>query len=104
MVYQAERTLADYGDKVDSELKLDLEGKISTVKDILENDPENIESLRPAYQELTNTLSQVGASMYDETGGAVPEDDIPTGAEGEEEAETADDEATVEGEYREVNT
>lgn len=102
MVYQAERTLTDYGDKVDSALKLDLESKISTVKDILENDPENIDSLRPAYQELTNTLSQVGASMYEETGGAVPEDEVPADAEGEE-AETADDESTVEGEYREVN-
>ncbi len=100
MVYQAERTLSDYGDKVDSALKLDLEGKISTVKDILENDPENIERLRPAYQELTNTLSQVGASMYEETGGAVPQDDVPADAD---EAEAADDESTVEGEYREVN-
>ena len=99
MVYQAERTLSDYGDKVDSAIKLDLENKISTVKDILENDPENIERLRPAYQELTNTLSQVGASMYEETDAtAAPQ----AGEEAEEAAATEEDEATVEGEFREV--
>jgi molecular chaperone DnaK len=100
MVYQAERTLSDYGDKIDSALKLNLEEKIAAVKDILENDPENLERLRPAYQELTNTLSQAGASMYEEAGAAP----APDGEEAEEPVEeAADDEATVEGEYREVN-
>ena len=102
MVYQAERTITDYGDKFDSALKLDLEAKVATVKDILENDPENLERLRPAYQELTSTLSQAGASMYEEADAAAAEgagDDA--GAQAEEPA--TDDEATVEGEYREVN-
>ncbi len=45
MVYQAERTLSDYGDKVPSELKADLEGKIAAVRDILEHDRENIDRL-----------------------------------------------------------
>ena len=100
MVYQAERTLSDYGEKIDSALKLDLEEKIGTVKDILENDPENVERLRPAYQELTNTLSQAGAAMYEEAEAAAPAEG--DGAEEPQEA-TSEDEATVEGEYREVN-
>ncbi|CAN5302758.1 molecular chaperone DnaK [soil metagenome] len=97
MIYQAERTLTDHGDRLDSELKLSLDEKIATVRDILENDPENLERLRPAYQELTNTLSQVGAAMYEQADAeAAPE------AEQAEEPVTEDDEATVEGEYREV--
>jgi len=102
MVYQAERTISDYGDKFESALKLDLEEKIATVKDILENDPENLERLRPAYQELTSTLSQAGASMYEEADAAAAEsagDDV----EDQAEEPAPDDEATVEGEYREVN-
>jgi molecular chaperone DnaK len=98
MVYQAERTISDYGDKFDSALKLDLEEKIATVKDILENDPENLERLRPAYQELTNTLSQAGASMYEEADAAAAEQPEETTAE----EPAAEEEATVEGEYREV--
>ncbi|HEX7102665.1 MAG TPA: molecular chaperone DnaK [Nitrolancea sp.] len=95
MAYQADRTLSDYGDKVPAELKAELESKIAAVRDILENDRENVERLKPAYEEMTTTLSRVGASMYEQT--------PPT--EGTPEAEEAapEDEATVEGEFREVH-
>jgi molecular chaperone DnaK len=102
MVYQAERTITDYGDKFDSALKLSLEEKVAAVKDILENDPENLERLRPAYQELTSTLSQAGASMYEEADAAAADGfNDESGEQAEEPA--PDEEATVEGEYREVN-
>ncbi len=97
MVYQAERTLTDYGDKVSSELKADLDGKIAAVKDILENDRENIERLRPAYEEMTSALSRVGSSMYEQSETA---DDA---ADAEEPGAQPEDEATVEGEFREVH-
>jgi molecular chaperone DnaK len=99
MVYQAERTLEDYGDKVPAETKSELESSIASVKDILENDRENIERLRPAYDSLVQTLSKVGASMYEQaeaTGAAT------NGAEDQEASQPSDDEATVEGEFREV--
>jgi len=100
MVYQAERTLSDYGDKVPSDVKLDLEQKVATVRDILANDPENIDRLRTAYDEMNQTLSQAGASMYEQaeaTGQAAGPDGA---AEGEPAGE--EDETTVEGEFREV--
>jgi molecular chaperone DnaK len=95
MAYQADRTLSDYGDKIPAELKAELETKIAAVRDILENDRENVERLKPAYEEMTTTLSRVGASMYEQT----------PNAEGGPEAEEAapEDEATVEGEFREVH-
>jgi molecular chaperone DnaK len=95
MAYQADRTLSDYGDKVPAELKAELESKIAAVRDILENDRENVERLKPAYEEMTTTLSRVGASMYEQT----------PPADGGPEAEEAapEDEATVEGEFREVH-
>jgi molecular chaperone DnaK len=95
MAYQADRTLSDYGDKVPAELTAELESKIAAVRDILENDRENVERLKPAYEEMTTTLSRVGASMYEQT----------PPADGGPEAEEAapEDEATVEGEFREVH-
>jgi molecular chaperone DnaK len=98
MTYQAERTLSDYGDKIPSETKLDLEAKVATVRDILANDPENIDRLRTAYDEMTQTLSQAGASMYEQAG--TPEDFDPNGVDPE--AQPKEDETTVEGEFREV--
>jgi molecular chaperone DnaK len=98
MTYQAERTLSDYGDKIPSETKLDLETKVATVRDILANDPDNIDRLRTAYDDMTQTLSQAGASMYEQAG--APEDMGPDGTTAEE--QPAEDETTVEGEFREV--
>ncbi len=107
LVFQAEKTLEEYGDKVDSEKKADLEGKIQQMKDVLENDRENAERIKTGHQELMTALSAVGQAMYEAAGadGAGPE-----GAEGfTANGETADagatadeDEATVEGEFREV--
>jgi molecular chaperone DnaK len=97
MVYQADRTINDYGDKISSETKLDLEQKVAAVRDILANDPENMDRLRPAYEAMTAALSAVGAAMYQQAGG--PED---MQAEDTAGGPTADDEATVEGEFREV--
>jgi molecular chaperone DnaK len=97
MVYQAERTLSDYGDKIPSDTKLSLEQKVAEVRDILANDPENIDRLRTAYDSMTQTLSQAGAAMY-ETAGAGPD----MGADGQAEEQAAEEEATVEGEFREV--
>ncbi len=94
MVYQAERTLNDYGDRLDATVKAQLETQIADVRDILANDPENLDRLRPAYQTMTQTLSQAGASMYDDVG--EPTEEPPT------EQKAAGDDATVEGEFREV--
>ena len=99
MMYQGERTLSDYGDKIASELKLDLETKMAAVRDILQNDPENIERLRGAYEEMTEALSKAGASMYEQAG--TPGANEP-GAEDASAQARAEDDATVEGEFREV--
>jgi molecular chaperone DnaK len=101
MAFQATKTLEEHGDSIPSELKLDIENKVSEVRDILDNDPENIDRLRPAYQELTQTLSKVGETLYQDAG--TPGEPAANGAEpGEPEAATEDDESTVEGEFREV--
>ena len=100
MAYQGERLLEEHGDKIESATKLDLEQKIAEVREVLSNDPENIDRLRTSYQALTEVLSKAGASMYEQAGEAAPG---PNGAEGVgDETAGADDEATIEGEYREV--
>ncbi len=91
MAFQAEKVLKEHGDKVPAETKADVEAKVAAMRDVLENDPENADRLRTAYEELTTALSQIGQIMYDQAG-----------------AETAGatagrgDDDTVEGDFREV--
>ena len=100
MTYQGERTITDYGDKIPSDVKLDLETKIADVRDILSNDPENIDRLRTSYESMTQALSRAGAAMYEqaEADGPTMDPDGPDMGTGQH----ADEEATVEGEFREV--
>jgi molecular chaperone DnaK len=102
MVFQAEKTLSEYGDKVSVEIKTELDEKIQAVKQILETDRENVDRLKPAYEEMVQTLSKVGSAMYGQAGEASPNGDADfAGAEPEEPVE---DDSTVEGEFREVGS
>ncbi|MGB3307029.1 MAG: molecular chaperone DnaK [Thermomicrobiales bacterium] len=102
MVFQAEKTLSEYGDKVPQELKTDLDGKIQAVKEILEKDRDNIDRLKTAQQELVQSLSKVGESMYASAGADGSAGGFDPNAAGAEGA-APEDEGTVEGEFREVN-
>ncbi|MBO9352231.1 MAG: molecular chaperone DnaK [Thermomicrobium sp.] len=97
LLYQAEKTLNEFSDRIPSELKLELENKMQAVREIVERDPMNTARLRPAYDELARTLSQVGARMYEQAGATAS-----TGPDGGGRTSGAAGEETVEGEYREV--
>jgi len=108
-VFQAEKTLEDYGDKIDSETRADLDTKIAAVKDILENDRENIERLKPAHDELVEALQKASTAMYEAAAAAGAEGQPgdmggdPFGGNGATDGTApSDDDATVEGEFREV--
>src|SRR5687767_7459884 len=64
MVFQAEKTLSEYGDRIPQEIKTELDEKVQTVREILDKDRENIDRLKPAYEEMVQSLSKVGTAMY----------------------------------------
>ncbi|MBN9012533.1 MAG: Hsp70 family protein, partial [Rhizobiales bacterium] len=100
MVFQAEKTLSEYGDRLPDDVKSELDQRIQTVKEILDKDRENVDRLKPAYEEMVQTLSKVGTAMYSQTG-------AEGGAEyngASENGGAPEDEATVEGEFREVGS
>ena len=98
MAFQAEKVLQEHGERVPAETKAEVESKIAAVREILDKDPDNADRLRPAYEELTTSLSKIGQVMYEQAGA----DDA-----GEPAGATAGggrrEDGTVEGEFREVN-
>ncbi len=106
-VFQAEKTLADYGDKIGDDVKADLDTKIQAVKDILENDRENIDRLKPAHEELVSSLQKASQAMYEAAAASAGADGAgdPFGQNGAADANgQVEDDATVEGEFREVGS
>jgi molecular chaperone DnaK len=64
MVAASEKALKDAGDKVPADVKSKVEEKIKAVKDVLAKDDASKEDIEAATKDLSDTLSQVGQSMY----------------------------------------
>ena len=94
--FTAEKLLSDNVDKVPSELKEEIEGKISTLRAALQGDDTG--QISTALQDLQTSVQKVGEAVYSQ---AQPESGSsePEGHSGEEDSQPDD---TVEGEYREV--
>ena len=62
VVYTAEKTLKDLGDKVPADLKKQIEEGVSQVRQVMGGD--NIEAIRKATESLGETIQKIGASVY----------------------------------------
>jgi molecular chaperone DnaK len=93
MVYTAEKTLRDLGDKVPADVRSEVEGKAAAVRSALQG--QDVDRIRATTQELSESMQRIGATMYQQAGPSSP----PPGGEGKQEPP---EEGTVEGEFREV--
>ncbi len=69
LVYTAEKSLKDAGDKVPADVKTEVEDKIKAVKDAKEG---SIEDLKAKADALAESLQKIGAAMYKDAPGAQP--------------------------------
>ncbi len=97
-VYSAEKVLRDLGDKVPANLKSEVEDKIARVRSVMSG--EDVEAIRTATEELSQSLQKVGAAAYQQSGPAAggPTDGASGGAGGSEGPEEGED--VVDGEFR----
>ena len=104
MMFQAEQLISENGDKIPDDLKSDLEAKVADIKDVLENDRENIDRIKPAHEALMTALTAAGTAMYQAADAQQGAPDMGGfDASGEAGEPAADDDTTVEGEFREVD-
>ncbi|MCH7736586.1 MAG: Hsp70 family protein, partial [Chloroflexi bacterium] len=111
LVYSSEKLLADNADKVTEELKTEVQTKIDALKSAIAAN--NTVEMQTATTELNSALQRLGEVVYSQSAGTEDGGQGPAGETGNG-AETgapgadgetngpADDEGTVEGEFREV--
>jgi molecular chaperone DnaK len=76
LVFTAEKSLKDAGDKVSPEVKTEVEGKIKDLKDILDSgSKEDIES---KTKDLSESLSKIGQAAYQQGQQAQAQEEIET--------------------------
>jgi len=66
--YTAEKSLRDFGDKLDGTLKSSIEKQIEAVRKAKEGKDTN--KIKAAVEELQRSIQQIGASMYETSGAA----------------------------------
>lgn len=90
MLYVAEKTLKDAGEKAKPEDKKDVEDKVKALKDIL--DTGSKEDLEKGTSDLSDAVQKVGAAAYQQT----PPAEEPKAENGEKKPEDKKDEKKVE--------
>ncbi|HVA96515.1 MAG TPA: molecular chaperone DnaK [Candidatus Acidoferrales bacterium] len=104
LLFTAEKSLKDAGDKVSSEIKTDVEEKMKALKDILDSGSK--EDLETKTRELSDSLQKIGEAAYQQGQQAQSEPEIESeekegkteeGSD-EEKKDKKDDEKPVEGE------
>ena len=103
LVYTAERTLREQGDKIPDDLKQEVDGKIAAVRSAVQGT--DINYVRSTTQELSEVMQKIGAAVYQQAGPPPPGGETPGAEPAGDEApggEAPGGEGTVEGEFREV--
>lgn len=83
MVYTAEKSLRENGDKVSPEIKTAVEGKITNAKSA--SSGSDIDAMKKASQELSDELSKIGEEMMKNAESAKGTEGAPEGAPSTEE-------------------
>jgi molecular chaperone DnaK len=100
MVYETEKNLGEFGDKVDDASKEKVSAAVARVKQALEAD--NHAEIQSSTEELTQVWHEVSAQMYQQTADADPGDAPGDPSADEATAEPADSDV-VDAEYEVVD-
>ena len=95
-VYQAEKTIADMGDKLDAGAKSGLEGQIAALKEALKG--EDMEAIMAKTEAVQKTLYDTTAKMYQEAQAAAQAGQAGPGA-----PEGPAGDTVVDADYRDVD-
>ncbi len=101
LVYQAEKQLAELGDKVDADAKSKVEEKSTKLKEATEK--EDFDSMKTLLEELQQELYTVGASVYQQAGAeaaASGDDGAAAGNSGDGSSNAGDD--VIDAEFTET--
>ena len=105
LVYETEKGLTEFGDKIDAETKSKVEGAVERVKEALKG--ENQEEIKSASEALTQIWHQASAELYQQTASAgqgdAPTGDHPRGAPTDESAAPGNEGEVIDADYEVVD-
>ena len=105
LVYETEKSLKEFSDKIDAETKSKVEGAVERVKEALKG--ENQEEIKSASEDLTQIWHQASAELYQQTASAqqdeAPTSDHPRSAPTDESAAPGGEGEVIDADYEVVD-
>lgn len=99
LVYQTEKLLRENADKIDSEMKQQIDTKISDLRSKVTGD--DVEGIQKLIQELEELIQKVGANMYQQPGADQGQEGPQEGPDQGGDSEPGNDDV-VDGEFKSV--
>ncbi len=101
LVYATEKSLKEFGEKVDASLKSEVESEVASAKEVLAK--ENIEELKSALEKLNAVNSKMAEKVYSQTAQQTPGAEAnDAGASGKTSEKNKDDDDVVDADFKEV--
>lgn len=95
MVHSAEKTLKEFGDKLDAEQKTEIESKVEALRKAI--DAYDDAAIASSIEELEALMHKAAEKMYEATGGEAPGPDAGTDSKGGD-----DDDDVIDAEFEEA--
>ncbi|MEK7122385.1 MAG: Hsp70 family protein, partial [Patescibacteria group bacterium] len=96
IVYQTEKTLKDYAEKVPADVKTEIEGKIEALKKV--KDGEDITAIKSALEDLNQSVSKIGSALYQDQGTSTAQAGDQQTEQGEQE-QKKDDQGPIDADF-----
>jgi len=94
LIFTAEKTIKDAGDKVDSNLKSDVEEKVKNLREVKDNESVTLDELKTQTDALSQSLQAMGAKMYEQANASQARTDESKATEPKSEDEVKNDDET----------
>ncbi len=83
LIFTAEKSIKDLGDKAPADLKKEVEDKISSLREAMNGD--NKEDIESKTRELSDSLQKIGQGMYQQSGDGQAQQEAPADGQSNEE-------------------
>ena len=90
LVWQSESQLEEFKDKIDDELRQEINEQVSKVRELRSNDSANPEDLKAEIEKLNKCMQKIGEKIYEKPGSSDSSADQQSSSESNEDANNSE--------------
>lgn len=99
VIYQTEKTLKEYAEKIPADVKTEIEGKIQALKEVKDSD--DTQAIKAALEDVNQIVSKIGSALYQQPGAPEQPGQAAAGSQdvGGEASSKADEQGPIDADF-----